>query len=287
MAGDWIKLRTNLHADPAVIRIGAVLGLDSFAVVGRLAAVWAWADAHTEDGSVTGITQAWIDTLTQCSGFGAAMVAVGWLKCDGNLVMFPHFDRHMGENAKKRATESVRKRTYRNKAVSRKRPKVVPQVVPQMSQTCPTENGTREEKRREEKKEESSGASAPVPAPTKAPKAKPPPKQRQPNPLFDALAEATGSDRVVSGSHIGKLAALLGKADPPYTPEEVYEFARRYRELCSYAADLNRSRPTLGEVEKNIGLLRAAKPRLYHERGTGPPPDFDNQPPLRPLSEAS
>jgi len=80
------------------------------------------------------------------------------------------------------------------------------------------------------------------------------------DPRFDALAEVTGSDPVVNGSHIGKVAALLAAAEPPYAPEEVREFGRRFWEFCSWAKEDQRLRPTLGEVEKYIGQVRAAGP---------------------------
>lgn len=98
-----------------------------------------------------------------------------------------------------------------------------------------------------------------VVAPPKAPRKKAG-RPKAPGPrseLFDAVAAATGSDPVVSGSHIGKVASLLARADPPYAPEEVAEFGRRFTSLCPWAAD-ERSRPTLGEVEKFVGLLRAS-----------------------------
>lgn len=76
------------------------------------------------------------------------------------------------------------------------------------------------------------------------------------NELFDAVAEVTGADPVVSGSHVGKLAAALSKAEPPYTAGDVREFARRFLEFCPWAAG-ERDRPTIGEIQKNIGRIRA------------------------------
>lgn len=117
MAGDWIKLRTDLHTDPAVIRLGTILSLDAFAVVGRLAAVWVWADTHADrHGHVTLVSRSCLDSVTHCEGFGAALESVGWLECspesDGG-VTFPRFDRHMGEGAKARAQAAKRKRKQR------------------------------------------------------------------------------------------------------------------------------------------------------------------------------
>jgi hypothetical protein len=84
------------------------------------------------------------------------------------------------------------------------------------------------------------------------------PKAR--NPLFDAIAELSGLDPVTAGGLIGKAAASLGKAETPYTAADVGEFGRRFWEVCPYAARDNRPRPTVNEIEKYIGLIRANPP---------------------------
>ncbi|MFO0823039.1 MAG: DUF1376 domain-containing protein [Gemmataceae bacterium] len=94
-----------------------------------------------------------------------------------------------------------------------------------------------------------------TPKPKPAPRAN---KPRERNLLFDAVAEVTGLDAVTAGSHIGKVSSILAGADPPYTPDEVRTFGKRFPELCSYARG-ERTRPTLGELQKNIGLVRADK----------------------------
>lgn len=105
-------------------------------------------------------------------------------------------------------------------------------------------------------------SSAVVPPAVAAP-AKPPPRKadrpkptRPRNELFDALAEVTGSDPTVSGSHVGKLAADLARADPPYTAADVRRFGREFLTHCPWARG-ERDRPTLGEVQKHVGKLRA------------------------------
>lgn len=116
MAGNWIKLRTDLHGDPSVIRLGQILQLDTFAVVGRLAAVWVWADSHANrHGVVTLVSRSCLDSVTQCAGFGDALQEVGWLKTlDQDAgIMFPNFDRHMGEGAKQRINALLRQQKRR------------------------------------------------------------------------------------------------------------------------------------------------------------------------------
>jgi hypothetical protein len=153
MPGDWIKLRTDLHSDPAVIRLGAILGLDTFAVVGRLAAVWVWADTHADrHGRVTLVSRSCLDSVTQCVGFGDALEAVGWLSSDpgeGVGITFPRFDRHMGGGAKARAQAAKRKQKQREK-VSRPGHARVTLV----SRLARDTSVTRVEKSREEKSKE-------------------------------------------------------------------------------------------------------------------------------------
>ena len=102
-----------------------------------------------------------------------------------------------------------------------------------------------------------------LPTPTYSPD-KPARKRRQqpatktPRPrdeLFDAIAEITGSDPQASGSHVGKVAAALRRAEPPYTPAEV-------RALPAALAAGGLTVPvTLGVVEKYIGWVRGGPRR--------------------------
>ena len=126
------------------------------------------------------------------------------------------------------------------------------------------------EERRENKEESTEVNLSPAPAVERAAAAPPPSepvasdpaaKTRPTRPLFDAVAEVTASDPRVSASHIGKVESNLKRAEPPYTPEDVREFGRRFWSLCPWAAG-ERDRPTLGELEKHIGKLRAPPAEL-------------------------
>ena len=103
MAGDWIKMRCNLDTDPAVFQMAAALGMDELAVVGRLWKVWAWADQHVADCNAVSVTTNVLDRITTTPGFAEAMRKVGWLEGRDGALSFPHFDRHNGQTAKKRA----------------------------------------------------------------------------------------------------------------------------------------------------------------------------------------
>jgi hypothetical protein len=114
MAGDWLKMRHDLADDPAVIRLGSACGIDEDAVLGKLFRLWCWVDRHTTDGRAEGVGAPWVDRLSRCEGFGAALVRVGWLEeCDGGL-MFPKFHRHCSDTAKQRAQTSERVKRHRN-----------------------------------------------------------------------------------------------------------------------------------------------------------------------------
>lgn len=116
MAGDWIKMRTNLSEDPAVVRLASGLQLDRFAIVGRLHRVWAWASEHSIDGQFIPVDGAFLDSLVTTPGFAAQMRMVGWLAGDDGALSFPNFSRHNGESAKARALDAMRKRAARLKS---------------------------------------------------------------------------------------------------------------------------------------------------------------------------
>jgi len=120
MASDWIKMRTDLHdeTEVRVIARESEVG-DPFAVVGRLHRIWGWADRQTADGAIKGATFADIDDLTRTPGFAAAMCKAGWLVSTKTGIKLPHFRRHNGQSAKRRAEDVLRKRVRRSSATVR------------------------------------------------------------------------------------------------------------------------------------------------------------------------
>ena len=110
MAGDWIKMRVDLCDDPSVIKISSETNLDEDTVVGKLHRLWCWADRHTIDGQTDGVTIGWIDRYVNHKGFAEAMVNAKWLMVDGDHLTFPHFERHNGKTAKKRAENTLQQR---------------------------------------------------------------------------------------------------------------------------------------------------------------------------------
>lgn len=137
MAGDWIKMRSDLFTHPKVVRMASALKADTLRTVGGLMSAWCLFDAHSEDGRLSGYTPETLDDHLRWPGFAAAMVAVRWLVFDldedGGSLALPEFDTHNGQSAKRRAQDADRKKTVRK-----------------MSASDADKKRTREEKRREE-----------------------------------------------------------------------------------------------------------------------------------------
>ena len=134
----WIKMRTDLLDDPAVIGMASrlchadVTDLSrschgSVTVVSRschaapliagcLLRVWSWAVTHTTDGRAEHVTSTWLDEFVGIDGFSAAMAAVGWLEIGDNYLQIPHFDRHLSPSAKERALGAARQASRRSHA---------------------------------------------------------------------------------------------------------------------------------------------------------------------------
>lgn len=113
MAGDWIKMRVDLAGSPEVKGLARRTGLTRFDVVGRLHAVWSWADQHLRNCNAAGVTPADIDDEAEHVGFAQAMADEGWLKILSTGIAFPKFDRHNGKPAKERALTNKRVKRHR------------------------------------------------------------------------------------------------------------------------------------------------------------------------------
>ena len=158
MAGDWIKMRSDLIEDPAVIDMARKLSLDEFAVVGRLQCLWAWADSQSRDGHAAGVTAMWVNRKVQRDGFAEAMVSVKWLSISEDGITFLKFDNHNGATAKSRALGTNRKQKSRSKDDCHDG---VPLSVTPPSRSERDRSVTREEKRREELTSKTKAPAAP------------------------------------------------------------------------------------------------------------------------------
>jgi hypothetical protein len=148
----WIKVRTCLKDESEVDGIRKLTGLSVPAVVGSLQILWSWADTVTSDGFIKFADAETVDNRVDHKGFCDAMCEVGWLQVIAGGVLFPNFDTHMSESAKKRASDAKRKSIAR-KVSDKKRTNV--RNEPDKSRTFDGQKADqrREEKRREEKKE--------------------------------------------------------------------------------------------------------------------------------------
>ena len=143
MAGNWIKMSTDLRTHPKVVRIASALKADRLRVVGGLHAAWCLFDAHSEDGFLDGYTIDALNDLVGWPGFAEAMVLVGWINVDESGLHLPRFDSHNGQSAKRRAQETERKRIVRSEE--------------DVSACDADKKRSREDKIREEKKEKEKG----------------------------------------------------------------------------------------------------------------------------------
>lgn len=171
MAGDWIKMRTDLYRDPKVCVMADELmandgQLSAYVsqhcqrdmtvtrnvmrnvTVGALVSVWGVMRHRgkrvDDDLVVSGCTISIIDDVAELPGFGETMASVGWVADTEEGIVFPGFFKEYNvdpaDTSKQKNAE--RQRAYREK---------------QRAESNVTRNVTvthREEKSREEKKEE-------------------------------------------------------------------------------------------------------------------------------------
>lgn len=108
MAGEWIKVRTNLWDDPRITQLCDLTDQGEATVIGGLYWLWATADEHTETGHMPGLSIAAIDRKTGVKGLGQALLTVGWIADTDGGVTIMRFDEHNGTSAKNRASTAKR-----------------------------------------------------------------------------------------------------------------------------------------------------------------------------------
>lgn len=172
MAGDWIKMRTDLYRDPKVCAIADELmhqkgelaayvnqncqremtvtrNVMRNVTVGALVSVWGvmrMRGKRIDDDLVLKSATLWIiDDLAEIPGFGRALQSVGWVEAGESGLVFPNFfsEYNVDPNEDAKAKNAERQRRYREKA---KQESNVTQDV-----TVTSKSNAREEKRREEK----------------------------------------------------------------------------------------------------------------------------------------
>ena len=143
MAGDWLKIREDLHEDPAVLWMASQLNTRPEHVVGYCVRFWGWVSRNCHAGSVTNVTLASLESVTNLPGFCDMMRKVGWLAYDepGGVptITIPNFDRYLSQGAKQRALAAERQKRSREKRHD---------SVTDSSRSQRDKSVTREEKRR-------------------------------------------------------------------------------------------------------------------------------------------
>lgn len=113
---DWIKVEKSTPRKPEVLRLGAILGIHPDHAFGLCVRFWMWCDEQLQFGCTFGVTGSMIDALLAHNGFADALVEVGWLQVRSGSLAIPNFDRHLSENAKKRAISRKSMAKSRSKA---------------------------------------------------------------------------------------------------------------------------------------------------------------------------
>jgi hypothetical protein len=174
MAGDWIKMRTDLYRDPKVCVMADLLMAEKSELsryvnqnmqrnmtvtrnvmrnvtVGALVSTWGVlrhrGKRQEDDLMLKGCTLAVIDDVSEIPGFGEAMLSVGWVVQAELGLVFPNFfeEFNVDPEADFRRKNADRQRRFREKQASKNNAN--------SNVTVTSESNVREEKRREESKQ--------------------------------------------------------------------------------------------------------------------------------------
>jgi hypothetical protein len=166
MAGEWIKVRTNLWDDPRVSQLCDITGAAESSIIGGLYWLWAAADEHTETGLMTGLSVSAVDRKTGIKGFGAALVSIAWVEETPEGIQIIRFGEHNGESAKARAQTA--KRVANHKANAKVTPPPLPEQHSGVTDALPREDkNKRKNKELKSKATTSPAAFDPIPDLTK------------------------------------------------------------------------------------------------------------------------
>jgi hypothetical protein len=116
MAGDWIKVEMETPDKPEIgfiARTCRVTTAEAFEAWFRL---WCWFDRQTENGEVQFFTSDDADRIARMPGIGNAISTdqgCGWVTFHARGATIVNWDRHNGNNAKKRALTNRRVSKWR------------------------------------------------------------------------------------------------------------------------------------------------------------------------------
>ncbi|MBQ3525814.1 MAG: hypothetical protein IJA63_06015 [Akkermansia sp.] len=111
----WIKVQNTLPESPKVFRLAHMLKVGRMEALGYAVRWFCWLDCHCAEGS-TELTARDVDALLGMSGITRAFCELGWAFLDEyGYVFVVDFDKHNGENAKKRAETQSRVAAHRER----------------------------------------------------------------------------------------------------------------------------------------------------------------------------
>jgi len=122
MAGEWIPFLKTLPKSQEVLYISEATGMSRREVVCLLMEFWSWCDDQIvspeekdADGFLPGLTVRSLSAFDADMNetFVRSLSAVKWILVRDDGIVIPHFSRWMGQSARRRLQESLRKRKSR------------------------------------------------------------------------------------------------------------------------------------------------------------------------------
>jgi hypothetical protein len=90
MAGDWIKMRADLHSHVNVVRIATLIDRETATVVLGLYRLAGWFSVHGKYGKVKADADV-VDAVIGIAGFAEALLLAGWMVDHGSVLTLRTF----------------------------------------------------------------------------------------------------------------------------------------------------------------------------------------------------
>lgn len=113
MALNWIKVEKATARKPEILKIASDLGIHSDQAFGLCIRFWCWCDDQMESGYAQSVTPVALDSVFSCDGLTHALIKVGWLTTENDMLVIPNWERHLSKSAKKRALSAERMVAHR------------------------------------------------------------------------------------------------------------------------------------------------------------------------------
>lgn len=126
MAGDWIKWSKGLTRKMEILQMAARLHVAPAHAAGALMQLMEWVDENVSKFDDFGnarvtlgpLQSSALDVTLGVQGFMEALAEVGWIRLDGDELVFVNAERHNGKTAKARALTKERVSNHRNGSVT-------------------------------------------------------------------------------------------------------------------------------------------------------------------------